>query len=364
MENIEIDRLRPSDLREIDRLHKTRPELEGNESLERTQILKWIAFSNPQVTDQDTTYFVARNQERIVAYHGRMPTIFNIQGKKVKGYYVHDLYVDPEYRNKGMGLMLTLTLAKAIEDQSDSFICLFGMTSLNLQIQRRRKYLELDMAVFSRSLRPEPVAAMVTSNKWLGRILSLLLGLALKVFDLITLKLGAGGSKYKVRVVQEFDQEMLDFTRKINHKIGVSSYKSGDLFNWKYVAGPFQRSHILIITHNNEIQGLAVLSKSTTNGFKIGRVLELLIDPENSQATTALLKQIMLYFKQHQCHIVKCVMNNTQLQKHFKRLGFIHRSNAKLLLGNLDKTNHGEHLRNPVNWYMSLGESDSRMFLR
>ncbi len=361
MEDIEIGELKIFELDQINRLHKTRPELDANLREKRTELLKWVAFNNPYA-DQRATYFVAKVKSKIVAYHGRMPTIFNVMGKQHMGYYVHDLYVDPEFRKKGLGIWLTMALAKAIEENSDSFICLFGMTPLNLQMQRRRKYYELSMTGFIKYLTPDPLVIRFIKKKWLMKLLRSPVKLFLTMSHFISICRINRSSKYRVSDVKEFSQEIEDFYKLMAHKMGVASYKTAKMLNWKFVNGPSSGGHILVLKNINEVLGFAVLSKSKNkDNHEVGYVMEFMVDPENSKAVRTLIKRIISYFASQNCDMLKCIMSDERFGKYFKTMGFFKRPGTKLLLGNLSKTSIGEYLKRSENWHMTLGEADAHM---
>ena len=364
MENIEIGELRRSDLAEINRLHKTRPETPENLVAVRTKILEWIAFNNPHAGNQ-ATYFVARDKDKIVAYHGRMPTMFNVNGDRILGYYVHDLYVDPEYRRKGLGVMLTMKLSNAIEENSSSFICLFGMTPLNYMIQRRRKYYEQDVNTYVRGMNPKLIAESFIKQKWLSTPVTVSVNLLLRIFNLFTVNLNVSQSDYEITRVDHFDEAYEQFYHKIAPQLGISSYKDSALMNWKYVNCPMGDNKVLVLKFKEKIQGVAVLSTVQNERENlVGLVMDLIVSPENSKAIRVLIKEIIRHFQNLDCDYVKGIITDINLQKQFTKMGFIKRPGTKLLLGNLNKVQSNISLKNIKNWHMNLGESDAKMLDR
>ena len=133
--------------------------------------MDWYAFENPYANDEPT-YFIAEDEEtgKIIGYLGRAPNRFVINGKPHQAYFAHDLYVHPDYRN--MGIFITMSLYKAIEDACKSFCCLVWTTDLNLEFQKRRGYHELKAGLFVKVFDPKKMLVKAKGESTLVNILS------------------------------------------------------------------------------------------------------------------------------------------------------------------------------------------------
>ena len=360
MDDVIIKKLQKADLDQIHKLHKSREELDESGAYYRTQKFDWLAFNNPSSGNQ-ATYFAAWIDNKIVAYHGRMPTIFNIDGRKELGYFVHDLFVDPEYRKKGLGFWLAMSLAKEIENQSGSFICLFGMTPLNLMIHRRRNYLELDMPSYIRVLSPDPILKRYSQYSRFNFLLRPILSLYLSIYE-FKVRTSRQSKQIKVTESDKFTPEMESLYESLQHNLGISTYKTREILNWKYVDGP-KNDNLILVTHSQgKLTGYAVLNTSTNNmNLVTGMVLELIVSPNLKNEVRALMKGALKFFKKRNCDQVKCIMSHNHYHDILKEVGFIKRPGTKLLIGNLEKVDYQERLVVPENWHMTLGEADANM---
>lgn len=117
MSKVLIRPLYLEDISQMRALFQTRDDLDLDGAEKRTRMLEYIAFNNPYANGEPT-YFVADDGEHIVGHLGRMPMKFLVKGKIHKGYYIHDLYVHPDYRASGKGFFVSNALYKKIEDES------------------------------------------------------------------------------------------------------------------------------------------------------------------------------------------------------------------------------------------------------
>jgi Predicted acetyltransferase len=202
MKNIIIRELKPDDRQKVLNLLRTRDELDDEGAEKRTQLMEWCAFKNP-FAENELTYFIAEDKEEIIAHLGRMPTEFIINRKRKRGYFIHDLYVHPKYRKKGMGFFLSMSLYKAIEESTESFCCAVWMTELTLKTLRRRGYYELWARRYIKLFNPEEKLRKYLRQETLVKILNPFLRRILGLVDLILLRLIP--SYRKIEKIDRFD---------------------------------------------------------------------------------------------------------------------------------------------------------------
>lgn len=362
MEDIQIRKLVTSDLEQMLEIHSTREELDQEGAEKRTQLLEWLAFKNPFVSNGETTYFVAEDSGKIVAYQGRMPMEFAINGRPCKAYYAHDTYVHPEYRKKGFGFWLISELAKATEEQTDAFFCLYGMTPLNLKIQRRMGYFELPAAqLFVKILDPRAELVNTIKIKSLINFLNPIFRGVLWLIDFALLK--TIFTKTKISEVKRFDSRFDEFNRKILSKIGLCSNKSSKYLNWKYIDRPYQREKVFAAEKNGEILGFVVLGLGRRDNTMTGIVVDIMADPDDKSTISLLCKATTQYFREKKVFTIRCVLSDEKFAKIFIKFLFIKRTGGKsVLLGNLEKGNENKEIMKEINnWHFTIGESDGFM---
>jgi GNAT superfamily N-acetyltransferase len=353
-----------SDLEQMKELHRTRDDVkEPSEADKRTELLEWLAFHNPFAREGEATYYVAEVAGKLVAFQGRMPVEFVINGSRVRGYYVHDTYVHPEYRQKGLGFSLITALAQITEQQSESFFCLLGGTPLNLKIQRRMGYQEIPPAPqYVKLLDPHRQLTKLLKLPLLVRLVNPLARILLRLLDLSLFTLNPSG--LHIRSVNRFDHRFDLLLDELAGKIGISPAKTSAYLNWRYADRPFKRDTIIVAEDHGKLRGFAVL---TINPYRpsspVGVIVDLLVDPDDRRTVSALCAGAIRYFHRKQVDAISCILTDKRLAKAFGRFLFRRDSSGKaVLLGNLTHSGpHREHLTALHRWHIVRGDSDGFM---
>jgi GNAT superfamily N-acetyltransferase len=355
-----------SDMKKVFDLFRTREGYDEKKAGNRVQLLEWLAFKN-QYADKLPTYFVAEEYGKIIGHLGRMPTEFIIKGRRQKGYFIHDLYIHPEYRKKGKGLFLAMALYRVAEENSDSFLCGMWSTPLNLEIQRRRGYYELHADKFVKLLDPskllDPRSKLKISKfKFLVNTVSPILKFILNLTDLILLKIPH--QKVRISEIIRFDSRFDELTQRIYSKVGISVYKQSDFLNWKYIDRPFNRNKVFAVEDEyRNILGFVVLGPIAKENLFKAHILDIWANPEDSKTISALCKKAIEYFKEQKVYSINCFLTDKRFAKVFKKFLFLKDpSTDSVFLGNLEKCQEEkENLIDLNNWHLSYGDSDGDM---
>ncbi len=349
-------------MEQMNQLHHTRDDVtEPGDAEKRTQLLEWLAFHNPFARGE-ATYYVAEDAGRIVAFQGRMPVEFIIGGSRQKGYYVHDTYVHPDYRTKGLGFSLITALAQATEQQSDSFFCLLGGTPLNLKIQRRMGYHELPPAPqYVKLLNPHKQLTKLLRVRPLVALVNPIAQAALALLDTIVMNLNT--PHLNTFPVLRFDQRFDELMEHVRGKLGICSCKQSDYLNWKYVDRPYKRDTILAVGSDTRVLGFAVLAMTRGGGRRGGVIMDLIADPDDRQTISALCRAAVKHFRTCHADFIRYVASDCKFGTVAQRFLFVRSNEGKaLLLGNLERVpQYNGRLTDTSKWHVSLGESDAFM---
>ena len=357
-----IRKLNPEDMPQIVDLLATREELDRRRAEDRAAILEWIAFHNPFMDEGQPTYFVVEDEGRVVAIHGRMPSVFTLKGEYKRGYYVHDLYVHKDYREKGKGFWLTIELAKAIEKETDAFFCLFGMTPLNLQMQRRRHYHEMVFDAYVKVIRPKETLSRFLKNRTIVTLLNPLAWLGVRLADLLLLPRKAGG--VEVVPVDRFDVRFDALFKRISPSLGVCTVKTADYLNWKYGEGPSRRDVVLAAFVGGDLKGFVVVGLAPRKTIPVGVIKDIVFDPGERNVAKGLFLAAIQQMRDRHVYSIRCVVSDPRFARILRRFLFFRMADHEVVfLGNLAKSPvDAEILRDIRNWHITLGESDIFMF--
>jgi hypothetical protein len=187
-----------------------------------------------------------------------------------------------------------MALAKAIEQQSESFICLYGMTALNLQMQRRRKYYETGAAVYWKMLVPYQAALRITKNKKLAAVLSRWSGSLIRLIDGLTRPRGL--NLKNVKKIDRFDDSFDLLLARISSKTGIQTFKDSTYLNWKYIDRPYPHEVVFAGRQDGQTMGYIVLALQHKENLT-GKIVDLLADPDDKKTVASLIAQALAYFR-------------------------------------------------------------------
>ena len=299
MKKTSIRALEPADIAEMRNLLLTRGDLDEAGVEKRLQIIEWIAFQNPYA-GEEPTYFIAHDGDKIVAHLGRMPLEFRIKGQVRKGYFAHDLFLHPEYR-KGSGFFIVSSLYRAVEKQSDSFCCMVWTTDLNLEMQRRRGYLETSCERYYKFFDPYPKLKKAIKPEIAAKIGSGPLKLFLKFCDVV---LAAGTtSPISIDKIKTFDFRFDDLNDRLAAKVGICVNKTSRYLNWRYLKKPLGGFDVFAASKNGDLSGFIVLNITPKSDSLDGTIVDIMADPADRQTVVSLMKKRHSIFYKKPCSI-------------------------------------------------------------
>ena len=359
MKNIKIRELKPGDMGKIGDLLRTREELDEEGAKKRMQLLEWLAFKNP-FADNEPTYFVAEEDGRIIAHLGRMPTKFVIKGKPTKGYFFHDLYVHPEYRKKGSGFFLSMSLFKAIEDRSESFCCGVWSSHFTIELERLRGYHELWAHAYVKVINPDEQLNKFFRPKFLVRIISPILRNLIFLVDSILLR--PIPSNIKISKIDRFDFHFDNLNQKVLHKAGISSFKESRYLNWKIIDRPFSQTVVFAAKRNEQLNGFVVVCPNVKKKYPEGTIIDIMADPDDKRIISALIRKAIEYFTERNVYSIMCFLTDKRFLKILRRFFFIKEvKGMPVMLANLEKCEERTYLADINHWHLTLSDSDAFM---
>ena len=356
--------LTPDDLPQVTELLATREGIGVENAAKRAEILAYIAFKNPYAAEGEERYYVVEEDGKIVALHGRMPVLFSCGGTHVRGYYVHDLSVHRGSLKRGQGLALTLALARAVEERTDSFFCLLGMTPLNQMMQRRRRYHEMFADSYVKVIRPEEVLSIFIRSRFLAGLLGIPLRPLVWIVDWCL--------QWRFRrfapltQVSTFDCRFDRLFERIAGKFPACSVKNSIYLQWKYGNAPFNKDTAFARFTNDELQGFVVVGTVKAKGVRTGVIKEILADPDDEETIALLCLSAVRFLRKQNVSAILCLLSDERFGRIARKFLFVRRvGHEPVFVGNLEKAGvHKDVLADIRNWHMTFGDSDLFMFGR
>ena len=354
MNNFQLRRYERADLDNIERLFKTH--FEANHIATRKLIFDWIARHNPIAVD-DTNYLIVEDNGRIIAYLGRMPVDLMINGEKQRGYFINDLLVDPEYRRKGLGLSLVSLLNGAWEDATDTFAVGIWMNEFTYTSSKRRGYYELNAHYFVKPVNLAPILMKIIRSKFVVRAITPFGHGLIGLYDHFI-----SNRRYpdiSISQIERFDQRFDTFADNISRKFPLIVLRHSKYLNWKYIDRPSANHTILTAERNGGLTGYIILYSSKSEDAKLGVIVDILADPDDSQTIASLCQAAINSFRKENVDVVVCFLTNKSFIRVFKKYLFFKRpKSVPIMITNLHKHNAQELIRDIGNWFLTYGDSD------
>lgn len=353
-QNMQLRRYRPSDLDKIEQLFMTH--YDASHVPARKIIFDWVACHNP-LSDNETCYLVIEENDKIIAYQGRMPVELMINGQKERGYFFYDTLVHPEYRKEGLGgLPLVNSLLDVWENETDTFAVAIWMAEFTQKCLARRGYHRLDASYLIRPIDFNSVLMRVVKNRIMARIMAFLGHSFLSLGKVISNRRYPGIS---ISQISRFDRSFDDFADRVSKKFPLIVLRNSQYLNWKFIDKPFANFTILTAAKDGKLTGYVILLCRKKEMTKEGMIVDILADPEDIPTIDSLCQAAVEYFKKEKAEIIRCFLTNKNYVKVFrKNFFFKRRRTIPIMIGNLHKHHACELIKDINNWFFTFGDSD------
>jgi GNAT superfamily N-acetyltransferase len=315
-------------------------------------------------------------QSQIVGHMAWIPTHLKIGEKVVMGAQAVDLVVHPDFRGQGIFLAIGRFLAEEAERQNIEVT--YGFPNKPAH-GGHLKYGWFDVCEVPILIRPINLQGndFFESNRFarlLGkdRVLRKLVGVSLRTalrtlsfFSRFFNRVGRldDSRNHTIHIIKSFDSRFDDFWKDVSRNYGIIVRRDKEFLNWRYFKKPKAKYTVFVAEETDRILGYVVLRIEDIK--RLGYVVDLLAYTDRKSAIQSLILKAVEYFKKENVNLVICWMPNSNSNtKVFYRIlnaqGFVRlfgRSTpliARVNVSNLPE----EYLRNPKNWYVTIGDSD------
>lgn len=354
--SLPIRELRPTDLDAFASLCVARG-LEPDVARRRAEQVLWTAFENPEA-DGNPCYFVATDGERLVGHLGRMPTLFQMDGYREVGSFIHDLFVHPEVRARGRGFFTSMDLYRAAEKACPSFAVLVWTNEINIRLQKVRKYEQRWVYGYSKPLcldakidRSVPIAPLASAGKAAVRA-------AIHAADIALAAINR--SDRAIERVEAFDDRFDRLADRLAPTLGICPVKSRRYLEWKYAGWPHQHWECFAVASGADLLGFAVVVDSDT--APVCTIAELVAEPEDTATLRALVQASIHHCRGTGRRSLAAMATDPRFTPVLERHLFLHRPPKQpLFLAMTERARNPDLLRRPTAWHLSYGDSEGAL---
>lgn len=161
----------------------------------------------------------------------------------------------------------------------------------------------------------------------------------------------------KIAEIKQFDDRINDFWEKVSRFFRVIVVRNRKYLNWRYFKRPDSNFKVLLAETDGKIQGYIVFSSKGGKGF----IVDLLVYPHRLDVVQKLVSMTVEKLRDERVQRIVCLMlKNNRFYKVIRTNGFVP---TPSILGfgvsiYLPSQVSTEFIRNPDNWYLTLGDTD------
>ncbi|MEW6608779.1 MAG: GNAT family N-acetyltransferase [bacterium] len=273
-----------------------------------------------------------------------------INTKTYQAYWLVDHMTHPKYRGRGH-----LLIKKAYEENP-----------LNIGFPTEPAYLlwkriaGFDVHIsfnplMKKSVNLENTVTKFVKNKLIAKFITLPLNL---LFDLIFKP--KKSPLITLTQISSFNSRIDDFWNRISKNFNAISIRDMKYLNWRFVRCPDVQYTIFLAERKKEISGYIVLRVYQNTGY----IVDFLAEKEGFES---LIWQATKYFKEQKVNSICCLEPKDAFYlKPLKKCGFFVRNDStvyRFIGRSIIPDVPMEFLREPKNWFLTLGDSDLDMII-
>ncbi len=305
----------------------------------------WKFEDNPNNPKEGYFIRVLEYKGKIAGFIAGISTRLLIKGKIYQMPWLIDLMTHPKYRGRGF-----LLIKKALEDNS----LIVGFPNETAYLLWKKMYgAEPHLSFIPLMKRPLNLnKIMFIKNKLIIRLL------CRPLFEFIFNPKKC--PDITITQIPSFDTRIDEFFNQISKNFNAISIRDMRHLNWRFVNCPDVQYTIFLSEKEKDISGYIVLRVHQNTGY----IVDFLAKKEGFES---LLWQAIRYFREQKVNSICCLEPKDAFYlKTLKKCGFftrkqysVYRFIGRSILSDIPM----EFLREPKNWFLTLGDSDLDMVI-
>ncbi len=314
--------------------------------------LRWQFEANPRTAGEAPQIRLYRADGHIVGQQCGIPVELEIGSRPCAASWAVDLHVEPKYRLRGIGPVLTEAYVK-----DNAVTMAMGITDDACRAFLKAGWIDLETVPLF--VRPLNVGRMLSArwHRGLGRWLGAACNFPLRMVDLFN-RLVQGRSAVRLAEVRRFDERIDKLWRCAGPHYPVICRRDAKHLNWRFADYPRRgcyRLHYCLC--RNDVIGYVVLRMGVSHGALAGYIVDYLCEPV---WTTRIFTACLTRLRGWGAAAAYCLHQAPGAAGALRKLGFVRRESETRLMVNAKHIDDDalELLRDRDNWFVTGGDSD------
>jgi GNAT superfamily N-acetyltransferase len=315
--------------------------------------LVWAYESNPDCHPESVTHWVAEVDNDIVAAWSTMPVGLLIHGELHQSYWLQNCAVASRAQRLGIGRRMFRSIIA-----SNQLTLGVGVTSAARRLYESEgvPWVPADRFIFLQ------LSAHKAARSFIGDIYHRRFHNAWAVVHSSTLrcifKLRTPRPAVQIMAIDRFGRELDDFISRLASVVPVMTHRSSAKLNW-IIENPRIQTVAFTASRAGEFCGYVILRRD-------GVLLDFLVHPDDTAAFTGILARVLEWAKHNKISQISGIRPAfPPLGAMYDKCGFVSNQNLGFGLFYVCAENRRRNpiLSDPVNWYLSMADSDLCSFL-
>jgi len=299
---------------------------------------------------------VAEHQGQIIAFYSRLSVKMKVGDKILKGSIASDAMVHPDFRRKGLWHRLFKTTWERAKKEGQAISYSFA-NKTTYKYRPKEAYAICRFPVLVKFFDTYEEMEKRVRNQFLAKILSVSANALFRVF--CRAKKCPPVENVTVSEITEFDDRINRFWKEASSAFKIAVVRNKEYLNWRYFQRPNSDFTVLLAEEGKKLLGYIVFSVQKTLHRNRGYVIDIITHPDRPEIIQFLISKAIDRLKKEKVSLIVCsMMKNNPYYKVFRENGFVRHSGSHILaLADPSKVSE-MFVKDPKNWYLTLGDSD------
>lgn len=318
---------------------------------------EWLYAKNPCNPGDVPQLWIFEKDGAFVGHLGSMPVLLKVGDRYHNASWSMAMFSVPEYRNRGIGVMLMNEWIKSIPVSLG-----LGSTPDSYPLFHGEEWIrpgEGYVPTFIKILDAEFFFKKRVKNKLLLKLFSALGNAGLKFLNEALFRKASSREDCHVEKVARFDERIDAFWERVSSKFKVMVVRNKTYLNWKFAEQPLVSYDIYQVSCGERVSGYVILRVLPHK--KTGWIVDFLADPDDEKTMQCLISHCIFYFdcQYPETQAIYAPFLGKRFEKYFTKYGFWKRKSPMFFFVRINNSAVSKEILSEADhWFVTKGDSD------